>query len=150
MDRRTFLVLGSVGAATSMAGCNDLSFSNKNEAKAARPDGGEEEPTPEDNNIVAKFKGSGSRVTDEFNVENIPGININIGYSGLNEFNAYLQFPSEDFEDVLITKTSRAFSGEFYFQPDVDTVAIKVSIPNPKGNEEWKIKVIKREIILMG
>jgi len=150
MDRRTFLVLGSVGAATLIAGCNGLPLSDKNEAKTARSDGGQEEPTTEDDNIVAEFSASGSTVTDEFSVENTSGITVEIGYSGQTEFNGYLQFPNVDSEDVLVAKTSRSFSGEFYFQPSENTLAIKVLIPNSKENVEWNITVKRDEINVTG
>lgn len=150
MDRRTFLVLGSVGAATSIAGCNELSLSGQDNTNTARPDGGEEEPTEEDDNIVAEFKGSGSTVTDEFKVENAPGITIEIRYNGQKEFNSHLQFPSINSEDVLITKTSRSFTGEFYFHPDDDNMAINISIPGGEGDGEWTIEVRRDDIILSG
>lgn len=148
MNRREFLILGSVGTAASLAGCNSpLTTDNNNQEVTSQ-----NTDTPsltESDNIIAEFEGNESTTTNTFSVENVPGITIEVGYSDLTDFTAHLLFPSEDMEDVLIVKTAMSTSGEFYFQPEHDEMQIAVSIPDAGESESWNMKVRKDEITLV-
>lgn len=92
MNRRKFLILGSVGTAASIAGCNSTLSTDDNNPEATSQNTSTPSPTERDN-IIAEFGGSESTTTDTFSVENAPGITIEVGYSGLTDFSAHLVFP---------------------------------------------------------
>lgn len=148
MNRRKFLILGSVGTAASLAGCNSPLSTDDNNQEPTPQNTNTPSPTERDN-IIAEFEGSESTTTNTFSVENAPGITIEVGYSGLTDFTAHLVFPNRDTDDVLIVKTSMGTSGEFYFQPEHDEMQIAVSIPDAGDSESWNIKVRKDEITLV-
>lgn len=148
MNRRRFLILGSVGTATSLAGCNSpLSADDTNQA--ATPQNTNTPSPTERDNVIAEFEGSETATTNQFSVENPPGITIEVGYSGRSDFTAHLLYPNGNTEDVLIVKTAMGTSGEFYFRPEHDEMQIAVSIPDAGDSESWNIKVRRDELRLV-